>query len=597
MGFLQPLALLGLAAAAIPALLHLLQRRVPPTVTFPAVRYLSETERRHSRRLKLRNLLLLLLRTALIALIVLAAARPVARLPVGGTHGPSALALVVDNSLSSGAVVVGRRVVDILASQARNAVRRLTSSDRLWLVLADGIPRQRSRAQALLILDSLDPEPVRLDIGRAVRSVARVVADDPLPGEVLVVSDLQRTALSPGDAPAALTLLIEPSLPPRNRGVDSVRLTPAVWSPGGTAVVSVGGSGRTAGEVRLEIGGRVVARDLARPGERLALGVEQLPAGWHVARVQVGPDELRADDTWHLALRSAPAIQAVADPSVGSFLLEALDVLQSAGRVARGGDVTLAAHLGPGRTILVPPAEGALVGGINRALAARGVSLRCGEEVRGEWRVESELLEVGDARVYRRYRLRGDGAVIASTGGEPWIVREGEVVIVGSRLEESWTSLPVSAGFLPFLDGIINRSIGSGALRVGATPSATVTLPPGAVWLLTPAGRMPVPGDRRIRAPAVPGVYFMVGAGGDTVGALEVNHDPAESLLAPASREALEATFGPDVTLLSEEALQRELFRAARRADLSAFLLALAVVLALVELAVATFGGRVREAG
>ncbi len=597
MGFLQPLALLGLAAAAIPALLHLLQRRVPPTVTFPAVRYLSETERRHSRRLKLRNLLLLLLRTALIALIVLAAARPVARLPVGGTHGPSALALVVDNSLSSGAVVVGRRVVDILAGQARNAVRRLTSSDRLWLVLADGIPRQRSRAQALLILDSLDPEPVRLDIGRAVRSVARVVADDPLPGEVLVVSDLQRTALSPGDAPAALTLLVEPSLPPRNRGVDSVRLTPAVWSPGGTAVVSVGGSSRTAGEVRLEIGGRVVARDLARPGERLALGVEQLPAGWHVARVQVGPDELRADDTWHLALRSAPAVQAVADPSVGSFLLEALDVLQSAGRVARGGDVTLAAHLGPGRTILVPPAEGALVGGINRALAARGVSLRFGEEVRGEWRAESELLEVGDARVYRRYRLRGAGAVIASTGGEPWIVREGEVVIVGSRLEESWTSLPVSAGFLPFLDGIINRSIGSGALRVGATPSATVTLPPGAVWLLTPAGRMPVPGDRRIRAPAVPGVYFMVGAGGDTVGALEVNHDPAESLLAPASREALEATFGPDVTLLGEEALERELFRAARRADLSAFLLALAVVLALVELAVATFGGRVREDG
>ena len=597
MGFLQPLALLGLGAAAIPALLHLLQRRVPPTVTFPAVRYLSETERRHSRRLKLRNLLLLLLRTALIALIVLAAARPVARLPVGGTHGPSALALVVDNSLSSGAVVVGRRVVDILAGQARNAVRRLTSSDRLWLVLADGIPRQRSRAEALLILDSLDPEPVRLDIGRAVRSVARVVADNPLPGEVLVVSDLQRTALSPGDAPAALTLLLEPSLPPQNRGVDSVRLTPAVWSPGGTAVVSVGGSGRTAGEVRLEIGDRVVARDLARPGERLALGVEQLPAGWHVARVQVGPDELRADDTWHLALRSAPAVQAVADPSVGSFLLEALDVLQSAGRVARGGDVTLAAHLGPGSTILVPPAEGALVGGINRALAARGVSLRFGEEVRGEWRAESELLEVGDARVYRRYRLRGDGAVIASTGGEPWIVREGEVVIVGSRLEESWTSLPVSAGFLPFLDGIINRSIGSGALRVGATPSATVTLPPGAVWLLTPAGRMPVPGDRRIRAPAVPGVYFTVGGGGDTVGALEVNHDPAESLLAPASREALEATFGPDVTLLGEEALERELFRAARRADLSAFLLALAVVLALVELAVATLGGRVREDG
>ena len=46
--------LLGLAAAAIPVLLHLLARREPPTVVFPAVRYLVSTTREHQRRLKLR---------------------------------------------------------------------------------------------------------------------------------------------------------------------------------------------------------------------------------------------------------------------------------------------------------------------------------------------------------------------------------------------------------------------------------------------------------------------------------------------------------------------------------------------------------------
>ena len=66
MSFLHPLALLGLAAAAIPALLHLLQRRTPPELEFPPLRYLSEAERQSARRLKLRHLLLLLLRTALI---------------------------------------------------------------------------------------------------------------------------------------------------------------------------------------------------------------------------------------------------------------------------------------------------------------------------------------------------------------------------------------------------------------------------------------------------------------------------------------------------------------------------------------------------
>ena len=58
MTFLHPLALLGLAAAAIPLLLHLFQRRTPPEAEFPAVRYLAEAERRTARRLRLRHRLL-----------------------------------------------------------------------------------------------------------------------------------------------------------------------------------------------------------------------------------------------------------------------------------------------------------------------------------------------------------------------------------------------------------------------------------------------------------------------------------------------------------------------------------------------------------
>src|SRR5437870_11296538 len=82
--FLHPLALVGLAATAIPALLHLLERRVPPEADFPPLRYLTEAERQSARRLRLRHLLLLILRTALIAAIVLAAARPLVPTHAGG---------------------------------------------------------------------------------------------------------------------------------------------------------------------------------------------------------------------------------------------------------------------------------------------------------------------------------------------------------------------------------------------------------------------------------------------------------------------------------------------------------------------------------
>src|SRR5205823_5725745 len=84
---------MGLGAAAIPALLHLLERRTPPEAEFPPLRYLRDAERQSARRLRLRHLLLLILRTALVAVIVLAAARPI--MPTGGSGG---------NGTGSGAV-------------------------------------------------------------------------------------------------------------------------------------------------------------------------------------------------------------------------------------------------------------------------------------------------------------------------------------------------------------------------------------------------------------------------------------------------------------------------------------------------------------
>jgi hypothetical protein len=139
-GFLHPWALAGLVAAAVPLLLHLLARREPPTVVFPAVRYLITTTREHQRRLKLQHLLLLALRTLLIVALVLAAAGPT--VPSRGVtgHAPSALVLVVDNSPSSGVVVAGATRLSQLQGAARQVLARATPDDALWLLAADGVP-------------------------------------------------------------------------------------------------------------------------------------------------------------------------------------------------------------------------------------------------------------------------------------------------------------------------------------------------------------------------------------------------------------------------------------------------------------------------
>jgi hypothetical protein len=74
MGLLSPLLLLLAAAAAIPLLLHLLQRQHGPRVAFPALRYLRRAEKESARRIRFRQILLMLLRVAAVLLVALAAA-------------------------------------------------------------------------------------------------------------------------------------------------------------------------------------------------------------------------------------------------------------------------------------------------------------------------------------------------------------------------------------------------------------------------------------------------------------------------------------------------------------------------------------------
>ena len=331
-GFLQPLALFGLLATAIPPLLHLLTRRLPPVVPFPAVRYLSETERRHSRRLKLRNLLLLLLRTFLILLIALAMSRPIARVPFGGSHEPSALGLLVDNSLSSGAVVDGRRVLDALVDQARHVLDRAGDDDRLWLILADGLPRRASIPEARVVLDTLSPWPIRLDLSDAIRAVSLAMADDPSPShEVVVLSDLQVTAFSAavggeGEEAERRVLAWTPATLELNRGIDSARVQPAVWSPSGEVIASLGGSDSTPAAVRLTLSDRDIARSIGGRDDRVVLSGSVAQSGWFVATVQLDADELRADDTRALAIRIAPPGAATSNEGAGAFLGVALAV-------------------------------------------------------------------------------------------------------------------------------------------------------------------------------------------------------------------------------------------------------------------------------
>src|SRR5438046_670050 len=76
MSFLTPLFFVGLAAIAVPVLIHLIQKERKEVIRFPSLMFVRKIPYQSVQRRKIHNWLLLLLRAAAMALIVLAFARP-----------------------------------------------------------------------------------------------------------------------------------------------------------------------------------------------------------------------------------------------------------------------------------------------------------------------------------------------------------------------------------------------------------------------------------------------------------------------------------------------------------------------------------------
>jgi hypothetical protein len=592
-GFLHPWALFGLAAAGIPVLLHLLARREPPTVVFPAVRYLITTTREHQRRLKLQNLLLLLVRTLLVIALVLAAAGPT--LPLRGVpgHAPSALVLIVDNSPSSGAVVGGSPRVAQLRDAARRVLARATPDDALWLLTADGILQRGDAATLGARVDELDVSPHRLDLGAALGLARDVLAADPRMGETVLLSDVQASAVS-SVQPGTPVLVGRPDVPPPpNVGIDQLQTGAQPWSgDGGRVSVVLAGDSGLAVPLTARLAERPPRQALGRVGGAVTLALPGVPSGWWTLTAELAPDELRADDRRIGVVRVAP-VARVAWDSASRYVAAACEVLAANRRIARGGEVTFG-RLGRGNSVVQPPADPAELGALNRALAARGIGWSYGRLAIDPAVTDSGPV-IGRVPVARRYVLQATGSgrtgVLASVAGEPWLVRSGDVVLLGSRLDPSWTGLPLAAGFMPFMDLLLNRLARGEVILAQGAPGDAVPLPDLTTSVRQGEREWQVEGGGVFHPPSV-GAYYLVG-NGDTLGAISSNLDTRESLLAPASDDQIRRLWG-DVRVVPLAESADLVFSAGAMGDLRGPLLAVALTLALGELVLASVWRRQR---
>jgi len=497
--FLAPWYLLLAAGVAVPLPVHLLRRRIGTHVPFPATRYLARAERDHSRTLKLRNLLLMLLRVTILAAVALAAARPTAWL--GGTgHAPTAMAIVIDNSLSSSAVVSGRPVLDELRSAAHRVIAAAAAGDRVWLVAADGQVRGGTPAVIARELDALEPLGGAGNPPAALARGAALVRSSGLASRaVVLLTDGQRTTWehsSEAGAGVPLVVWMPAGAPPRNAAVVSARAEPARWTPRGSVVARV--DSKDSISYRMTLDARTFARGTAASGEDVTVAAAPAERGWQSGTVEIEPDELPADNVRHFAVWIGPATGVTALPGAGPFVSSALDVLRGSQRVASGQDANIASadEVTALPALIAAPADPSRLGVANRALAKLDVPWRFGPVRRDSTlarAVPGALAGADDVSVALRYELvPAAGAVadtLATVGAEPWIVAGSRYVLIGSPLTPEASSLPVSAAFLPWLSDVVTQRLsGEAGQVVYATPQSTMPVPRWADAIELPDG-------------------------------------------------------------------------------------------------------------
>lgn len=247
------LFLAGLAATAIPIVLHLLSRGKPKKVVFPALRFARQKFAENKRKLTLKRLLLLALRVGTLVLLGLTLARPVFLPPdaatfldearqtgevgknsenkengataqigetgqndetasgprrpekagIAGRNAPVAAAIVVDSSVRTGRVKNNESFFETARATAAAIVAQLPPESEIAILdgTFDGDAFQPDRFAARTRLEKLEIEPGGRPVAETTLEALRLVERSQLPTkEIFVLSDGTRPGWSEADA-------------------------------------------------------------------------------------------------------------------------------------------------------------------------------------------------------------------------------------------------------------------------------------------------------------------------------------------------------------------------------------------------------------
>ena len=202
MTFLNSILLFGTAAAAIPIIIHILNRRRARVVDWGAMMFLAESVASRNRRILIEDIILMLLRCLLLAALAFALARPflrAGRILGGGGRQSQDIAIVLDGSLSMTLDAGGRSNFQRAIDEARQVVQSARPGDAISLILAGPtaqavVPTPLSDRQAIhAALDELTAPGGSMDTLEALQSAVFSLAGGTRAAKkVILITDAQR---------------------------------------------------------------------------------------------------------------------------------------------------------------------------------------------------------------------------------------------------------------------------------------------------------------------------------------------------------------------------------------------------------------------
>ncbi len=320
--FASPLLLVGLLAAGIPVVLHLIATLRAPRVYWPSLQFLTASLQRTRRRRSVQRWLLLLLRALGMGLLAIALAQPVvqSRQQAARLSRDAAVAIVLDNSLSM-AAQTGDRRASRFETARQSLTAYLTGEDRpalATLLLTNG-----PDAASGDLTDQLPLVRQRLIDARVIPERASLAASIIQAGEQLeIASGRQRVICLLTDLQSVSTEGLADITIPDQEAVSLVVIDVGSDSIGNVGLTDISLAGQAVAGNTMAVtaslvnsGPDVVAVDVSLYVDNQVVGASQ--------RVRLGPagrDDARQQVTFPMPLSEAPM-------HVGQVVIETPDSL------------------------------------------------------------------------------------------------------------------------------------------------------------------------------------------------------------------------------------------------------------------------------